>query len=63
MSLFELLGSHERRQEDSVVGVVAGPIAVQQPALGFELIEEWSAGKRSEDVEGGGLKLVLNCEL
>src|SRR5207247_4413741 len=46
---------HVPRPEDAVRRVVQVPVLMKQPALGFHLPEEGSAGVGGEDVERGVL--------
>lgn len=54
---------HELRLEHHLVGVVVGPVAVDDPPLSFHLVVERGAGVRGEDGEVADVDLGLDDEL
>ena len=59
VTLLQFLGRHVFRAEDRVRRVVQGPIAVQQPPLGFHLPEQRRRRIRSKNVKRCALQAVL----
>ena len=57
--MFQFFRRHVFRAKDGMPGVVARPIAMQQAALGFHLVEQRSGGIRGEDVKRGALQAIL----